>query len=104
MNLIIVLCTVPDKICAQQISQKALNAKLAACVTILPKVISYYIWDNKLKKDKEVQMLLKSNIDHQQKLITLIKQNHPYKIPEILTIPIHNADNDYTSWLLKSMR
>lgn len=41
MNAIVVLCTAPDQATAQRLAALALEARLAACVTLLPGATSY---------------------------------------------------------------
>ena len=103
MNAAIILCTAPDQACAQQLAKVALEAKLAACVTLLPGVTSYYVWQGKLEQANEVQMLLKCDSDHQQALMDLLKGAHPYDVPELLALPVQHGDSEYLSWLHASL-
>ncbi len=103
MNAVIVLCTAPDKPCAQQLATLALEARLAACVTLLPGATSYYVWQGKLEQAEEVQMLLKCDSEHQHALMDLLKRAHPYDVPELLVLPVQNGDSEYLSWLHASL-
>ena len=103
MNAVVILCTAPDQPCAQQLAQQALTAKLAACVTLLPGAISYYIWQGKPEQTNEVQMLLKCDSAHQQALMDLLKRAHPYDVPELLALPVQHGDSEYLSWLHASL-
>ncbi|GLR08034.1 divalent cation tolerance protein CutA [Mixta theicola] len=101
---VIVLCTAPDSSIAEQLANKALSARLAACVTVLPGAISYYVWQGQREAAHEVQMLLKSDVTHQQALIDLLKAEHPYDTPELLVLPVQHGESDYLSWLSASLR
>ena len=103
MNAIVVLCTAPDQATAQRLAALALEARLAACVTLLPGATSYYVWQGQLEQSSEVQMLLKCDSDHQQALFDLIKQAHPYEVPELLALPVQHGDSEYLSWLHASL-
>ncbi|RLS12010.1 divalent-cation tolerance protein CutA, partial [Acinetobacter baumannii] len=94
-NAIVVLCTAPDEASAQNLAAQVLGEKLAACVTLLPGATSLYYWEGKLEQEYEVQLLFKSNTDHQQALLTYIKQHHPYQTPELLVLPVRDGDKDY---------
>jgi periplasmic divalent cation tolerance protein len=37
-------------------------------------------------------------------LITLVKQNHPYAVPEIIALPIIGGNPDYLAWLNKEAK
>ncbi|MFA3777137.1 divalent cation tolerance protein CutA [Yersinia sp. 1652 StPb PI] len=102
-DAIVVLCTAPDEASAQDLAAQVLGEKLAACATLLPGATSIYYWEGKLQQEYEVQLLFKSDIDHQQALLSYIKQHHPYQTPELLVLPVRGGDKDYLSWLNASL-
>lgn len=59
-DAVVILCTAPDEACAQQLAHSLLEARLAACVLLLPGARSLYYWDGKLEQQSEVQMLIKA--------------------------------------------
>ncbi|MGM3162136.1 divalent cation tolerance protein CutA [Dickeya undicola] len=103
-NAVVILCTAPDEDCARRLANSALEARLAACVTILPGATSLYYWEGKLEQQTELQLLLKSDREHQPALLTHLKQQHPYQTPELLVLPVEGGDSDYLSWLNASLR
>ncbi len=103
VTAVVVLCTTPDMQSAHDLAQKALAAKLAACVTLLPGATSLYIWEGKLEQTSEVQMILKSDQKHQQALMELLKAAHHYTTPELLVLPVQSGESDYLSWLNASL-
>ncbi|WP_431224098.1 divalent cation tolerance protein CutA [Serratia sp. L9] len=100
---IVILCTAPDEATAQELAARVLGEKLAACATLLPGASSMYYWEGKLEQEYEVQMLFKSNRQHQQALLTYLKQHHPYQTPELLVLPVMAGDKDYLSWINASL-
>jgi len=103
MNAVVILCTAPDEACAQRLAALALEAKLAACVTLLPGATSLYVWQGQLEQASEVQLLLKSSTTHQQALMSLLKREHPFEVPELLALPVQHGDSEYLSWLHASL-
>jgi len=101
---VVILCTAPDEATAQELAALMLAEKLAACVTILPGATSLYYWEGKMEQEYEVQMLLKSDIEHQDALLACLKSHHPYQTPELLVLPVTHGDSDYLSWLYASLR
>jgi len=101
---VVVLCTAPDEATAQDLAAKVLAEKLAACVTLLPGATSLYYWEGKLEQEYEVQMLLKSDVEHQEALLTCLKTHHPYQTPELLVLPVAHGNSEYLSWLYASLR
>ena len=100
---IVILCTTPDEATAQDLAARVLGEKLAACATLLPGASSLYYWEGKLEQEYEVQMLFKSDRQHQQALLTYLKQHHPYQTPELLVLPVMAGDKDYLSWINASL-
>ncbi|PWC15540.1 divalent cation tolerance protein CutA [Brenneria roseae subsp. roseae] len=103
-DAVVILCTAPDESCAQQLARLLLEAQLAACVTLLPGAQSLYYWEGRLEQQTEVQMLIKSDISHQQALLAHLKHHHPYETPELLVLPVVGGDSDYLTWLNASLR
>ena len=87
-DAVVVLCTAPDEATAQDLAAKALAEKVAACATLLPGATSLYYWEGKLEQEYEVQMLLKTDLAHQQALLDCLKSHHPYQTPELLVLPV----------------
>ncbi len=102
----LLLCSVPrrTKRPPEDLAAKALAEKVAACATLLPGATSLYYWEGKLEQEYEVQMLLKTDLAHQQALLDCLKSHHPYQTPELLVLPVTHGDNDYLSWLTASLR
>ena len=99
----IILCTVPDEATAQFITKKLISEKLAACITLLPKTISFYYWQGKLEQQTEIQMLIKTHVTLQEKVFSQIKTHHPYQIPKLLAIAVSDGAPNYLSWLNESL-
>ena len=74
------------------------SAKLAACVNIFPEMRSVYFWENKVVRDNEVKLFVKTSSAVAVKAIAFIKERHPYSVPEITTIAA-DMQPDYWAWL-----
>lgn len=99
----IIFCTVPDKNEAIVITKYLLINKYAACINIIPKITSYYYWNNKLEKKQEFQILIKTNTNLQRKIFKIIKKKHSYKIPELFSLEISQIDIHYLNWIKKTL-
>jgi periplasmic divalent cation tolerance protein len=75
-----------------------LNKRLAACVQIFP-INSSYWWKNKIVHAKEWMCSTKARESAYQKIETVIKNIHPYAVPEIIAIPIVKGSKNYLKWL-----
>ncbi len=96
---LLVLCNVANEENAKQIAYCLLEKRLCACVNIIPKVHSLYIWDGKIKEASEYTMLIKTKSSLYQHLEAAIKSLHPYEVPEIIAFDVTNGLADYLAWI-----
>lgn len=96
-DLIIVYVTCPrDE--SEKIAEILIHEKLAACVNILP-AKSVYIWKDKLCRDEESLLIIKSTSAVYPKLEAKVKQIHSYDVPEIAAIKAEAVQDDYLRWV-----
>ena len=98
----VVLVTAPSEEVAEAIAQTLVEAKLAACVTVLP-VRSIYTWQGQVHKDQEWQLLIKSDLAKFVELETKIQAIHPYEVPEMIAVPILKGSQPYLQWISESV-
>jgi periplasmic divalent cation tolerance protein len=99
MSRVIVFVTVPDKTTSSKIINSVLNKKLAACVSAVGGVDSFYWWKNKIEHSKEILLIMKTVKKNFRKLEKDIRQNHPYEVPEIVCVNIERGAADYLKWI-----
>lgn len=97
----IVLCTTSNIKEAKKITKKLLNKKLSACITLIPNVLSYYYWKNKIEKTKEIQMIIKTKSSLKNRVFLQIKKYNSYETPELIAIQIEDIDQSYLNWMNK---
>ena len=102
-NLQLVLCTVPDRECAEQIAEALVSEQLAACVNIIPGIASVYRWKGRIEKDEELLLLIKTSQGSYESLEQRIRTLHPYELPEIIAVSIQAGQKDYTKWIENSL-
>ena len=96
---LLVQTTFPDIDTAQRVAKLIVQAKLAACVNIVPQVQSIYIWQGEECSASECIALIKTTEQAYLELESFIQRQHPYELPEIIATPITNGLEDYLSWL-----
>lgn len=96
---IVVLCTVPDAAVGERLARGAVEARLAACVNILPGVRSIYRWQGRIQDEAEVQLVIKTRAEHFSELEAWLKQHHPYDVPEVIALPAHAVSPAYLAWI-----
>ena len=87
----VIFITAGSKEEADKISRGLVESKLAFCVSTLPKVQSTYYWEDKIHVDKEFLLIVKTRQDQYEALETWVKNNHSYKVPEIIALPIEQG-------------
>ncbi len=96
---LIALTTFPDIDTAQRLAKQMVQAKLAACVNIIPQAQSIYIWQGEECNELECIALIKTTEQAYQELESFIQSHHPYELPEIIATPITNGSEKYLTWL-----
>lgn len=95
----LILCNCPTVEVATQISQRLLEQRLIACANLLPAVRSMYHWQGELETSEEIPLLLKARIDDYPAIEQAIVALHPYKVPEIVALPLSSVLACYKHWL-----
>jgi periplasmic divalent cation tolerance protein len=98
-NYLQVLTTTEKKDTAEEIAQKVVAKRLAACVQIVGPIISTYWWHNKIEKSKEWLCLIKTKKELYNELESTIIEMHPYEVPEVIALPLVTGSKDYLKWL-----
>ena len=98
----VVMTTVPNREQAEKLARTVLEARLAACVQI-QEITSFYWWDEKINRDAEQLLYLKTTADKYQALEAHIVANHSYDTPEILQLPVQAGFEKYLGWIEKEV-
>jgi periplasmic divalent cation tolerance protein len=100
---IIALVTAPDLETARKIARAALEQRLAACANLVPQIESHYWWQGKLEQSAEVLIVFKTNTACQRALQDCVLANHPYELPEFITVQITGGSDAYLSWIRQNV-
>jgi len=85
---------------AERIGRALVERRLAACVNILPGMVSYYWWQGAVERGEEVVMIIKTRASLAEAVRTAVREMHSYTTPAILTMPIESVDPDYHAWIV----
>ncbi|XP_046404406.1 protein CutA homolog isoform X2 [Ischnura elegans] len=91
--------TAPSEEVAKKLAKGIVSGKLAACVNIIPKVTSIYEWKGEISEDAEVLMMVKTRTSRVEQLVEFIRKNHPYELPEVISLPIQKGNPPYLDWI-----
>jgi periplasmic divalent cation tolerance protein len=88
----------------EKIAEVLLNKKLSACVNIIDNISSLFIWKERIEKEREVLLLIKTKKDLVDNVISAVKEVHSYEVPEIIALPILSGSSEYLSWIKEVVR
>ncbi|XP_043467423.1 protein CutA homolog [Leptopilina heterotoma] len=91
--------TVPTIEIAKKLAHGIVKGKLAACVNIIPQITSVYEWKNEIKEDDELLLMIKTRTETIDALTKYVKENHPYEVCEVISLPIQNGNKQYLDWI-----
>ncbi len=95
----LVLCTCPDAASAETLAEAVVAEHLAACVNIVPGLLSVYAWEGAIEKAQEHLLSIKTESGVFEELEAFLKSRHPYEVPEIVAIPLARGSADYLEWI-----
>ena len=101
-NAIVVFMTASSRDEAERIAGILVERRLAACVQILPEIVSFYRWQGAIQRDAEVLILVKTMNDRFDLLDAAVRENHSYEVPEIVAVPAEQVSFPYLQWLQES--
>lgn len=99
----VVLVTVPSNDEGRDLAHFLIDARLAACVSIVPGLTSIYRWEGKVDENAEALLIIKTTPDRYHALEEAIRRQHRYDVPEILAVPVIAGLDAYLKWLVSSV-
>ena len=101
---IVILSTCETEEEAQRLARALLDARLAACINVIPRVRSVYRWKGAVETADECLLLIKSSRALFEPLQAAITKLHSYEVPEVIALPVVAGAENYLSWLGASLR
>jgi periplasmic divalent cation tolerance protein len=97
---VLVYTTYPSIVEAERAGRAILGERLAACVNILPGMVSHYWWQGAIERGEEVVMIIKTRASLAERVFAAVKANHSYTTPALLVLPVEQVDTAYHAWLM----
>lgn len=97
---VFVYTTYPALVEAERAGHSLVQRRLAACVNILPGMISHYRWEARIERAEEVVMIIKTQATRAGAVAAAIRESHPYTTPAIAVLPVEGGDPAYLGWIV----
>jgi periplasmic divalent cation tolerance protein len=96
---IVVLSTCATEEEAEKLARVLVEARVAACVTMVPGVRSVYRWQGAIESAAECLLIIKSSRQLFEPLRMALEEAHAYDVPELLAVPVVEGSANYLNWL-----
>ena len=96
---VLVLSTAGSEEEARKIAMALVEKRLAACVNIVPRLVSVYRWQGKVESAEEFLLLIKTSKAREAEVCSAIRDLHSYELPECIAIPIASGSDEYLNWI-----
>jgi periplasmic divalent cation tolerance protein len=97
---VLVYTTYPSLVEAEKAGHAIVEQRLAACVNILPGMVSHYWWEGEIERGEEAVMIIKTRASLAERVRDAVKAAHPYTTPAILVIPLESVEESYLGWIM----
>jgi periplasmic divalent cation tolerance protein len=101
---IVILSTCSSREEAEKLGRLLVERRLAACVSVVPGMRSYYRWQGKIESAEECLLLIKSSRALFAGLRAALEAAHSYEVPEVLALPVVDGAPAYLNWLEANLR
>jgi periplasmic divalent cation tolerance protein len=96
---IVVLNTCASAEEAERLARTLVDARLAACVTVISPARSFYRWNGAVTDASEWLLVIKTSRTLFDRLRAALESAHSYELPEILALPVVEGSANYLSWI-----
>jgi periplasmic divalent cation tolerance protein len=100
---IVILSTCSDEQEAERIARALVDARLAACVNVIPRVRSFYRWKGAVEDASECLLVIKSSRPLFAELRAALGKAHSYEVPEVVALHIADGAPNYLNWLHENL-
>lgn len=98
-DLALILSTLPDAGAAERLVERLVQERLIACGNLLPGVVSIFRWNEKVTREEEVLVLLKTPRSRVEEAFRRIAELHPYEVPELVSLSADTVSHAYCRWV-----
>jgi periplasmic divalent cation tolerance protein len=97
---ILVYATFPSAAEAERIGGRLVDDGLAACVNILPGMVSICVWQGQRQRDSECAMIIKSRATLADRIVETVRGMHPYDNPALVVVDVAGGAQPFLDWIM----
>lgn len=101
---LLAITQLPDAESAERLARALVEARLAACVNVLPGARSFYRWQGEVQADAEQVLLIKTRGECWEALERLVRELHPYELPGLYAVPVTAGLPAFLEWTREQTR
>ena len=102
-RVVLVLTTIGADADAIAFARTLVEERLAACVNVLPVMLSVYRWKGVVEQEREQQLVIKTAASRVTALEARVRELHPYELPEFLVLSA-SGSRAYLDWIAAESR
>ena len=98
-EVVIAWTTIPTEMDVSELARDLVNARMAACVSVIQKVHSTYRWEGKIEANEEQLLMIKTTRMCVRSLERRILTLHNYELPEFVITVASDGYRPYLDWV-----
>lgn len=102
-NKRIVLTTAASEEEAHKIARHLVERRFAACVNVIPQIMSIYRWQGKVEEAREWLLVIKTTAAAFAQVREAITELHSYDLPECICLAVEDGSPNYLQWIAESV-
>ncbi len=95
LHVVLTTCGAAD---AEPLADALVRGRLAACVSVIPGIVSTYRWQGSVTREQEHLLLIKVAQPDLPALMAALPDLHPYDTPELVCLPAGHVGAPYLAW------
>ncbi len=103
-DVVLILTTIPSTERGEAIARALVDERLAACVNVLPPMVSFYRWKGAVERDTECQLVVKTMRDRVAAVDARLRELQTYELPELLVLAANDGGDEYLEWVKVATR
>jgi len=101
-DFVVVLITAPQGR-GNELGRALVERKLCACINVVRGIHSIYWWQGAVEEGDEELLICKTVLSRLEELKKVVKEIHPYEVPEVIALRIVDGLRAYLDWVRESV-